>query len=134
MRKTTPTVIPSLLTLFALAATAPAAEWGSFKGRFLIDGAAPTPPALLVNKDQYCIEHKPVNDSLVVGKDNSLVNVVVFLRPPLGKKVDVHPDYEAKLKEPAVLDNHFCTFVPHIFLARVGQPIVIKNSDPPPIG
>ena len=52
---------------------------------------------LLVNKDQFCIEHKPANDSLVVGKDNSLVNVVVFLRAPLGKKVDIHPDYEAKL-------------------------------------
>ena len=32
------------------------------------------------------------------------------------------------------MDNHFCTFKPHILLARVGQQIVIKNSDPPPIG
>lgn len=123
-----------LLTLFALGATAPAAEWGSLKGRFLIDGTPQKPPALLVNKDQYCINHNPSNESLVVGKDNSLVNVVVFLRPQLGKKVDIHPDYAAKLKEPVVLDNHFCTFKPHIVLARLGQEILIKNSDPPPIG
>ena len=50
--------------------------------------------------------------------------------PPVGKKVEIHPDYEAKLKEPVVLDNHFCTFKPHIMLVRVGQQILIKNSDP----
>src|SRR5205085_872599 len=133
MRNTFFTSTVGLLVLVVCAAT-PAAEWGSLKGRFLIDGAAQKPADLLVNKDQYCIDHKPTNDSLVVGKDNALVNVVVFLRPQLGKKVDVHPDYAAKLKEPAVLDNHFCTFKPHILLSRVGQTIVIKNSDPPPIG
>jgi hypothetical protein len=123
-----------LLVLLVLGASAPAAEWGSLKGRFLIDGTAAKPADLLVNKDQYCIDHKPSNDALVIGKDNSLANVVVFLRPQLGKKVDIHPDYEAKFKEPVVLDNHFCTFKPHILLARVGQEIVVKNSDPAPIG
>src|SRR3954453_9563362 len=121
MRKTTTATVVGMLGVFALCATASAAEWGSLKGRFLIDGTAQKPAELLVNKDQYCIDHKPTNDALVVGKDNSLVNVVVFLRPQLGKKVAVHPDYEAKLKEPVVLDNHFCTFKPHIVLARLGQ-------------
>src|SRR6478735_1615009 len=134
MRNTIFVCTVGLLTLLVIGASSLAAEWGSLKGRFLIDGTAQKPADLLVNKDQYCMDHKPVNDSLVVGKDNSLVNVVVFLRPQLGKKVDIHPDYAAKLKEPIVLDNHFCTFKPHILLARVGQTIVIKNSDPPPIG
>jgi hypothetical protein len=134
MRNTILALTVGLLALLAAGATAPAAEWGSLKGRFVIDGTPQKPADLLVNKDQYCIDHKPTNDALVVGKDNSLVNVVVFLRPQLGKKVDIHPDYEAKLKEPVVLDNHFCTFHPHILLARVGQEIEIKNSDPPPIG
>jgi hypothetical protein len=123
-----------MLILFAVAAPASAAEWGSLKGRFLVDGTPTKPTDLLVNKDQFCIDHKPSNDSLVVGKDNTLANVAVFLRPQLGKKVDIHPDYEAKFKEPVVLDNHFCTFKPHIVLARVGQKIVVKNSDPPPVG
>src|SRR5436190_7616946 len=130
MRNTIFAFSVGLLALLAVGATAPAAEWGSLKGRFLIDGTAQKPAELLVNKDQYCMDHKPANDALVVGKDNSLVNVVVFLRPQLGKKVDIHPDYAAKLKEPVVLDNHFCTFKPHILLSRVGQEIVIKNSDP----
>lgn len=134
MRKKSFTFTLGLLSLFAIAQAASAAEWGSLKGRFLIDGTPPKPAALVVNKDQFCIEHKPQNDSLVVGKDNSLMNVVVFLRPQLGKKVEAHPDYEAKLKEPVVLDNHFCTFKPHILLTRVGQQIIIKNSDPAPVG
>ena len=49
---------------------------------------------------------------------------------PTGKKVEIHPDYEAKLKEPVVLDNNGCAFHPHITLVRVGQTLVIKNSDP----
>jgi hypothetical protein len=129
MRNTLSARIAALVALLVIGSAASAAEWGSLKGRFLIDGTAQKPAELVVNKDQYCIDHKPSNDALVVGKDNSLVNVVVFLRPPLGKKVDIHPDYAAKLKEPVVLDNHFCTFKPHILLARLGQPIVIKNSD-----
>src|SRR3954468_13639826 len=134
MRNTLSTFAMALFALTVISAPASAAEWGSLKGRFLIDGTAPKPAELLVNKDQYCIDHKPSNDALIVGKNNSLGNVVVFLRPELGKKVDIHPDYDAKLKEPVVLDNHFCTFKPHIVLARVGQQILIKNSDPPPIG
>jgi hypothetical protein len=117
-----------------LGTTTSAAEWGSLKGRFVVDGTPTKPADLVANKDQYCIDHKPMNDALVVGKDNSLANAVVYLRAPLGKKVEIHPDYAAKLKEPAVLDNHFCTFKPHILMARVGQQILIKNSDPPPVG
>src|SRR5258708_13007867 len=107
MRKTTSAFTTGLLSLFVIGATASAVEWGSLKGRFLIDGTAQKPADLLVNKDQYCIDHKPSNDALVVGKDNSLVNVVVFLRPQLGKKVDIHPDYPANPKQPVALDNHF---------------------------
>src|SRR3954453_22519937 len=121
MRKTTTATVMGMLGVFALCATASAAEWGSLKGRFVIDGTPAKLAGLLVNKDKYCIDHKPTNDALVVGKDNSLVNVFLLLRPQLGKKVDIHPDYAAMLKEPVVLDNHFCTFKPHIVLARLGQ-------------
>jgi len=121
----------ALVAQFALSVTAPAAEWGSLKGRFVVDGEAAKPTPIAITKDpEYCGQHKLVTESVVVGKDNALANAIVFLRAPLGKKVDVHPDYEAKLKEPVVLDNHFCSFHPHIVLLRVGQTLTIKNSDP----
>jgi hypothetical protein len=119
-----------LVTLFVVGAPASAADWGSLKGRFVIDGTAPKAAAIAITKDpEYCGQHKLVSDAVVVGKDNSLVNAVVYLRTG-GKKIDIHPDYEAKLQEPVVLDNHFCTFKPHIVLLRVGQKLAIKNSDP----
>jgi hypothetical protein len=116
--------------LALLSNAAGAAEWGSIKGRFVIDGTAPKPEPLVVTKDQHCIDSKPVNQTVVVGKDGGLANVVVFIRLPRNGKVAVHPDYEAKLSEPAVLDNNGCSFKPHISLVRVGQPFIIKNSDP----
>jgi hypothetical protein len=108
-----------------------AAEWGSLKGRIVVDGTPAKPAPLAVdNKDPFCAMAMPVNDALVLGKDNALVNAVVYLRLPTGKKVEIHPDYEAKLKEQAVLDNKACSFSPHITLVRKGQPLTIKNSDP----
>lgn len=108
-----------------------AADWGSLKGRLIVDGAPAKPAPLAVdNKDQYCVDKKPINEVIVLGKDNALVNGVVYLRTAPGAKVEIHPDYAAKLKEPVVLDNNGCAFHPHITMVRVGQPLDIKNSDP----
>lgn len=124
-----------LLALLLIAPTASAAEWGSLKGRFVVDGDAPKPIPVKVTKDaDYCGKHDLVEETVVVGKNNALKNAVVYLRPGLGKKVEIHPDYEAKLKEPVILDNHFCRFEPHIVLIRLGQKLKIKNSDPDPVG
>lgn len=122
-------VVLGLIALLA-ASNAAAAEWGSVKGRFVVDGTPPKVSPLVVTKDQHCIDSKPINESVVVGEDGSLANAVVYLRPPRRGKVEVHPDYEAKLSEPAVLDNNGCSFKPHVTLVRVGQPFAIKNSDP----
>jgi len=119
-----------LFSLLVFGASAPAADWGSLKGRFVADGTPPAPPPLLVNKDQFCINKMPPNDAVVIGKNNALTNAIVYLKAPFGKTVDVHPDYAAKLKEPAVLDNKGCSFHPHILTARVGQKVIVKNSDP----
>lgn len=120
-----------MITVLSVGATAPAADWGSLKGRFVVDGTTAAPAPISITKDpEFCGQHKLVSNAVVVGKGGELANAVVFLRAPLGKKVEVHPDYEAKLKEPVVLDNHFCTFTPHIVLLRVGQKLQIKNSDP----
>jgi hypothetical protein len=113
--------------------SADAAEWGTIKGRFVIDGTPPKLPPLQVTKDEFCIKIQPKDESVVVGENNGLVNAVVFLRVPRGGKVVVHPDYAAQLKEPALLDNKDCSFQPHVALVRVGQPFIIKNSDPEPV-
>jgi plastocyanin len=117
--------------ILAGTAVVSAAEWGSLKGRFVVDGEAPEPAPLAVgDKDPFCVKAKPENKSVLVGEDGGLANAVVFVRVPRRGKVDVHPDYEASKAEPVVLDNEGCEFEPHIALVRIGQPFVIKNSDP----
>jgi hypothetical protein len=118
------------VTCALTSAIASAADWGGLKGRFVVDGTPPKPAALVVTKDQFCIDHKPTNEALIVGDDHGLANTVVFLRLSLGQKVDIHPDFAASFDEPVVVDNHMCHFVPHVTLARTNQTITLKNSDP----
>jgi plastocyanin len=113
------------------ASPARAQEWGSIKGRIVVDGTAPKPAPIAVTKDQFCMDKKPESDSLVIGKDNSLVNAVVYLRVGTGgPKVAINPEYEAKFKEPVTLDNKGCMFHPHITVVRVGQTLDVTSSDP----
>ncbi|HEX5472885.1 MAG TPA: hypothetical protein VFW73_13420, partial [Lacipirellulaceae bacterium] len=103
MRKTIPALTCGLLVLLLMAPAASAQGWGSLKGRFVVNGTPPKLTPLVVNKDQYCINKMPENESVVIGKDNALANAVVYLRVPLGSKVAVNPEYEAELKKPVVL-------------------------------
>jgi len=107
-----------------------AAEWGSLKGRFVVDGAPPSLPPLVVSKDQFCIDTKPVNQLVVVDEAGDLANAVVYVFLGRRGKIEVHPDYEAQMSEPVVLDNKGCSFHPHVALIRAGQTLDIHNSDP----
>ena len=61
------------------ACASQAAEWGSLKGRFVVDGTPPELKPLVVDaKDPFSVEQKPHNESVVIGNDNALVNVVVL--------------------------------------------------------
>jgi plastocyanin len=119
------------LAAFAIASTASvqAAGWGSIKGKFVVDGAAPKAPAIDASKDAFCVSAHPTDESVMVGKDGALGDVVVFLRVAAGKTVEVHPDYAAAKDQTVTLDNKGCSFRPHIALVRTGQPFVVKNSD-----
>jgi hypothetical protein len=122
-----------IILLVTVLQPANAAEWGSVKGRFVVDGRPVDVKPLLVDaKDPFCLSQKEKleNQAIVLGDDNALVNVVAYLYLPRRGKVDIHPSYEAALKEPVVLDNNGCQFVPHVTLVRVGQTVVVKNSDP----
>ena len=67
------------LTLVLCAATTADAQWGNLKGKFVYDGKAPAPQKLNVAKEPMCTEHNPVDESLLVGPDGGLKNVVIFV-------------------------------------------------------
>ena len=102
--------------------------WATLKGRFVVDGAAPSEAPIRATKDQaVCGAHPLPNESIVVGGDKGLANVVIFLRTP---KVPVNDEYKKSASEKVLLDNHNCRFQPHVLGIRVGQTLTVKNSDP----
>ncbi len=114
----------------AAFASATAADWGTLKGRFVLDGDPGEPDKLNVNKDvEYCGKNNLVDESITVGEGNALENVFVYLYLKRGKSVDIHPDLAEPSSEPVVLDNHGCRFEPHVALLRTGQTLEVKNSD-----
>ena len=79
------------------------ADWGTVRGRFVLDGSVPERPVLQINKDvEFCGKHQPRSEQLVVhAQDRGIANVVVWLDVKPGEKVAVH---ESLTKEvPALL-------------------------------
>ena len=104
------------------------AEWGTLKGRFVVDGFSGLPAAkpLVINKDADTCAKGQLDRSLVIGSSGELANAVVWVRE---KGITVNPAYQATAKTPVVLDNKGCMFEPHVAVLRTTQPLVLKNSD-----
>ncbi|HEY4309906.1 MAG TPA: hypothetical protein VGN12_10680 [Pirellulales bacterium] len=114
-----------LAVVLSVSASADA-QWGNLKGKFVYDGKAPEPQKLNVAKEPMCMTHNPVDESLVVGADGGIKNVVIFCRT---KGVKVNPEVE-KHPDKVELDNKDCRFEPHILPMLISQTLVVKNSDP----
>jgi plastocyanin len=116
----------SLLLLAGVNATA-----GSISGVVKFTGEKPAPKVLSeMLANSFCKDHcggkPPVSDRVVFGKNGSddvVANVLVYVSKGLeGKK------FEAP-KEPVVIDQVNCIYVPHVVAVMAGQPLEIKNSD-----
>jgi hypothetical protein len=67
------------------------------------------------------------DESLVVAPDGSLANVVVSVSSGLsGWLRDEFPPPPSQ----AVLNQKGCVFEPHVVAVMVGEPLLVKNSDP----
>jgi plastocyanin len=101
--------------------------WATVKGRFVVDGSVPDRSPLAIEKDQeICGNHNLVNESVMVN-GKSIANVVIFVRTP---NVPTHDDYKQSASAQVTVDNKNCRFEPHVTSVRVGQTLVIHNSDP----
>lgn len=111
------------------AAAATGTGWGSLKGQFVLDGAAPALANLSTGgKDAGTCDAMPIPDqSLVVDSGTKgIAHVVIFPR----KVSRIHESYEATAGEEAVFDQKACVFLTHLLPLRISQPLRIKNSDP----
>lgn len=117
----------------AAAAGAPAdPNWGTLRGRFVLDGPAPERQTLNVTKDtEVCLADGPIlSDELVVSEDGGVADVVVALYLSRGDTPpEAHPSYAETAEAKIELDNASCRFVPHVAVLRTTQTLLIKNSD-----
>ena len=110
-------------------APAAVAGFGTVKGKVVVDGAVPALPMLLAKgqatKDAVCADNGVPNETVVADASGGLANVFIYLKKaPAGVEVPAAP------ADKIVFDQKGCIFVPHTFIARVGQTINITNSDP----
>src|SRR5262249_36799045 len=119
----------AMIAALTCGARARGEDWGNLTGRFVYDGKAPVAEGLNITKNQDVCGKQPtlVDESIVVGKDGGMANVVVWLRT---KNVKAHPDYAKEAKNKVTIDNKHCRFDPHVVVCQTGQPLEIKNSDP----
>jgi hypothetical protein len=107
--------------LFAASASA------QVTGKVLLDGEAPEPQQINMAADAKCAAAHPnpvLDETIVVGDKKELAGVVVSIKAPEGKELKGEAP-----KEPAVLDQKGCQYVPHVIAMMVGQDLIIKNSD-----
>lgn len=109
----------------------PALADGTVVGRVIFAGPLPVPQELReARKCPQCVEvHRgPIYDeSMVVGADGALANVVVSVSEGLSSWL--HEEFPPPAT-PATLDQRGCVFSPHVVAVMVGQPLIVKNSDP----
>ncbi len=122
-------VVLFLIAVLVLSSPLPAADWGSLTGKFVYDGTPPAPDPIVVNKDIAVFgKLNLVDESLVVGKDGGIANIVIYVRT---RGIDVHPDLEKNTPAMVTFDNKGGRFRPRILPVWLEkQKVLLHNSDP----
>lgn len=100
----------------------PSGPSGSIQGRVTLSGDAPEMPTLQRGADPVCAEKEMKAETILVGDDGGLANVVVRVLP--GTVDGWVP------KEPVVVDQVDCMYRPRVQGAVRGQTLQVANSDP----
>ncbi len=104
------------------------ADLATLKVKFVYDGKAPARKKIDSSKDPFCAPIDIETDSMLVGKNGELQNLVLMF-DTRRSKAKVPPEFTKAPEATITLDNKNCMFEPHIIFARVGQTIEVLNSD-----
>lgn len=110
--------------------------FATIKGRFTVSGSVPAPSTLAVSGGDAPVcapgGKLPVEQSVVVGEDGALANVLVYLNSdiPLDDPKWVHQSYAESADSTVEFDQKQCVFLSHVFAIRTSQEMKILNSDP----
>jgi len=102
------------------------AHAGTVTGTVVYEGTVPNLKPLSVSAEPACAKKHPTipNEALVLGDGQAMANVIVHVTKglPAGKTWPAP-------KEPVVMDQVGCQYVPHVLGVMVGQPLKVLNSD-----
>ena len=108
--------------------------WATLRGRFVLDGAAPEPLVLNVNKDtDVCAPGgmRVLSEELLVGSDGGIRNVAIYLNQSLPDEEPwTHPSAGSSNTQEVVFDQKQCVFLSHVLGIQSSQTLKIMNSDP----
>ncbi len=104
--------------------------WGDLALRFVYDGPRPKPARIPVRADAAAFGRDVPDESLLVGDDGGLANVVVYLT---SKDVPVHPAERKRADTPAELTVADGLFRPRVLPLEVGQKLRLNNPSPVPV-
>ena len=116
-----------------LCASTADAQWGSIKGKVILNGDAPEQKPLVkmgdaaVKDAAVCAAVTIPNEDVVVDPSTKgIANVAVYLRKAPSK---IHPDLKAADSMSIVYDQVSCCFIPHMAHVQAGQSVEVLNSD-----
>ncbi len=98
-------------------------DGGTVSGTVRYGGDIPDVRNLTVQDDTSVCGATRSVQSVELGPGGELANAVVSL-------VDVRQGANLAVSSPPTLDQHGCSFTPHVLLAPVGVPVQVLNSDP----
>jgi len=104
--------------------------WATLKGKFVMSGPVSLPP-ISVTKDQQVCGNTAPNPAVVLGPNNEVQYVLVYLATKLPSLDDpwVHPDYADSASATVEFDQKKCIFLSHVFGMRSTQKLNVLNSD-----
>ena len=114
-----------LLLTLAVLVTAVANGQGTISGTVRLVGPVPGIPTVLPRMDfDVCGNTARPTQSLLLGTNQVVRSVIVYL--------DGYPQNGVNFgtNNAIILDQLDCEFVPRIQIARSGQPLILRNSDP----
>ncbi len=119
--------VPACIYLSALSMILCTAFAGEISGTVKWEGSVPKMRPIKMEADAACTAHHsetPTSESLVVGANGGLANVLVRVKSGLPAGKTYSPPAEA-----AVIDQKGCMYIPHVMGVMVNQDLRILNSD-----
>ncbi len=99
-------------------------EYGSISGKVIYKGGSVHKLKSVIMDENTCGKHDILDESIVSATDGGLQWAVVSIEGDVPGGIGW-----SDIKEVPVLDQKGCTFLPHVLVAGVNQPVAIVNQD-----